>query len=335
MKKVNNHHEFREYVLEKIALQNTAVQKHYHYYKNDFGDNYHYYFRKNCYEFGIGDYTIPHDFKLSFSNSTRLIRFGIVYTGTTTYKLENKEISSFSPSSFFVMEEHIAGKQAWKKGEHFHGAEVTIYGDYFNQVVEAITGKPFDFSEIEANHTYHYLSNEMTKALQQLQALALEGNLNTIYLESKIIEFIGILYNEIYHKKGTTFYNQSERVKVTVGSRTISLSHSDLASIRDAHNILTKQYISPPTIEALSKMVFLNSQKLKAGFLHQYHMTIGTYITTLRMSAATVQLCTTNENVHQIAEAVGYSKPSNFIRMFKQYYGETPLEYRKRDHSSG
>ena len=330
MKKVHSHHEFREYVLEELALQNTAMHKHYHYYKNESGDLYHYYFRENCYEFGIADYTIPHDFKLSFSNPTRLIRFGIVYTGTTTFKLENKEIDTFSPSSFFVMEDHIAGKQAWKTGQHFHGAEVTIYGDYFNQVVESITGKPFDFSYMEPNHTYHYLSNEMTKALQQIQALALEGNLNAVYLESKMIEFIGILYNEIYHKMGTTFYNQSEWVKVVVGNRSIYLSYSDLASIREAHNILTKQYVSPPTIEALSKMVFLNSQKLKAGFLHQYHMTIGNYITTLRMSAAAMQLCTTNENVHQIGEAVGYANSSNFIRMFKQYYGETPLEYRKK-----
>ena len=29
--------------------------------------------------------------------------------------------------SFFVSEKGIKGKQTWRKGQHFHGAEITIY----------------------------------------------------------------------------------------------------------------------------------------------------------------------------------------------------------------
>ncbi len=329
MIKVTTIEAFRNYVLSQLKFHKTLETKNYIGYESPAGDLYHHYYRQGCYEFGIADYTIPHDFQLAFANPSRLIRFGIVYTGTTTFKLNHQESKSFSPSSFFVMEEGLGGKQAWKKGQHFHGAEVALYGDWFGQVVERITGKPFDFSVIEPNHTYHFLSYEMTKSLQRLQALALEGNLNPVYLESKMVEFIGILYNEIYEKKGDTFYNQTAFISIPVGSRTIHLSHSDLDSIREAHDILMEHYASPPTINTLSKMVALNSQKLKAGFHHQYHMTIGTYIMTLRMSAAATLLCTTNHHVHDIAAEVGYSHPGNFVRMFKQHYEMTPLEYRK------
>ena len=60
------------------------------------------YSREGYYDFGIGDYTIPSDFSISFDHKEHLMRFGTVYTGETEFKIENNPISSFSPSSFFV-----------------------------------------------------------------------------------------------------------------------------------------------------------------------------------------------------------------------------------------
>ena len=83
------------------------------------------YSREGYYDFGIGDYTIPSNFLLSFDHKEELIRFGTVYKGETNFQIEDSPLSSFSPSSFFVAERGLKGKQAWKKGQHFHGAEIT------------------------------------------------------------------------------------------------------------------------------------------------------------------------------------------------------------------
>ena len=330
MNRVSDYVELENVMLEKLEMKNIEKLKHYSCYTNDQGDLYHTFYRDNCYALSIADYCVINDFSVQYTNPHRLLRFGTVYTGITAQHPKNTEITSFSPTSFLVMEENLSTIQTWKKAQHFHGTVVTLYGDYFNQVVTSLTGQPFDFSVIEANRTYYYLSNELTKALQQMQALALEGKLNPIYLESRMLGFIGILVNELGSKNQSSIYHMEQPIQVTVGGRSLTLSRQDLDSISQAHDILTRQYVAPPTIEALSKLVLLNSQKLKAGFLKQYHMTMGQYITTLRMSDAAVSLCTTNDHIHDIGMAVGYSQPGNFIRMFKQYYGETPLEYRKK-----
>ncbi|WP_273063411.1 hypothetical protein, partial [Wolinella succinogenes] len=64
-----------------------------------------------------------------------LMRFGLVYKGITEFKIENNPVSSFTPSSFFVIEKNLKGEQHWKKGQHFHGTEITIYENYFKEII--------------------------------------------------------------------------------------------------------------------------------------------------------------------------------------------------------
>lgn len=325
---VHSSEEFRNHMLHELEFIPVESTHHHTLYTNSYHGEYHLYHKRGCYEFGIADYTILHDFKLGFSNSSRLLRFGIVYTGTTTFQLEKDAVSSFSPSSFLVLEDHLSGKQAWKRGQHFHGIEITLYYEYFASVVEQLTGKTLDDSLLPINYTYHYLPLELIQTLQQMRSLSDTGRLSPIYLESKLLECIAILYHEIFQSNENAFAIQHFSEEVKVGQRTLRLSPADLDCIHKAHQILTENATNPPTIEHLSQMVLLNPQKLKAGFLHHYHMTIGFYTTSLRMSAAATLLCTTNMHIQEIAEQVGYNHSANFIKMFKRYYKMTPHQYR-------
>ena len=84
----------------------------------------------------------------------------------------------------------------------------------------------------------------------------------------------------------------------------------------------------------LSKELLISTQKLKAGFSHFYHMTIGEFSTSLKMSTSATLLCTTDLSVAEIAKQVGYTYPSNFIKKFQQTYSCTPLKYRERERNS-
>ena len=53
------------------------------------------------------------------------------------------------------------------------------------------------------------------------------------------------------------------------------------------------------------------------------------YLITLRMDHAADLLRTTNEKIHAIAIEVGYSDPLTFTKMFKQYKGMSPSEWRR------
>ncbi|WP_195988937.1 AraC family transcriptional regulator [Clostridium sp. D53t1_180928_C8] len=288
------------------------------------------YSRESYYDFGIGDYTIPSDFSISFDHNEHLMRFGTVYTGETEFEIENNPISSFSPSSFFVAEQGIKGKQTWKKGQHFHGAEITIYKKYFDEIIKPNFPKTIDFDNFISNYTYIYLPLEVSSIIQRLRSMSETDKITSLYLESKILECIALLYNEIASSPENVFTNQLNYGKIQIGKdRYITLTASDANAIQRAHDILTEEFCNPPTIKSLSKMVFLNEQKLKAGFSAKYHMSISEYTNSIRMTMAENLLSTTELSVEEIAKKLGYNYSGNFVKMFKKTHGKTPLAFRK------
>lgn len=112
-------------------------------------------------------------------------------------------------------------------------------------------------------------------------------------------------------------------------TRTITLSTADLSAVHLAHDILTEQYKNPPTVHELSEQVSLSMQKLNYAFLHEYDTTISDYIISLKMEYGAKLLSETLLGIDEIALQCGYHYPANFIRMFKKYYGVTPLQFRK------
>lgn len=323
--------EFQARVLNKMTFTAHSMGN-YTIYKNDHRPELGYfikYSREGYYDFGIGDYTIPSNFSIAFDHHEELIRFGTVYMGETEFEIEGQPISSFSPSSFFVAEKGLRGKQDWKKGKHFHGAEITIYKKYFDEVIRPNFPDAIDFNYFITNHTYRYLPLEIASIIQSLRHLAECNQLTPIYLESKILECIALLHNEVYSSPENAFTNQFNYGEVKIGKgRYLALSASDASALQKAHEILTKEACHPPTIKSLSKMVFLNEQKLKAGFAAKYHMSISQYTTSIRMTIAENLLSTTELSIDEIAKKVGYHYSSNFIKMFKKVHGKTPLAFR-------
>lgn len=324
--------EFQNRVLDKMTFSEYPMEN-FTIYKNEDRPDLGYfikYSREGYYDFGIGDYTIPSNFSLSFDHTEELMRFGTVYTGETKFKIENNPISSFSPSSFFVVEKGLKGQQSWTKGQHFHGAEITIYKKYFDEVIKPNFPNTIDFDNFIVNYTYRYLPLEISSIIQSLRSLAQVDSLTPIYLESKILECIALVSKEVHSSPENAFTNQLNYGDIKIGKdRRVTLTASDANAIQKAHDILTKEACNPPTIKSLSKMVFLNEQKLKAGFSAKYHMSISQYTTSIRMTMAENLLSTTDLSIDEISKMVGYNYSGNFVKMFKKVHGKTPLSFRR------
>ncbi len=331
MTSVHSSEEFRETVLKELNFK-PFQEKYCKIYRNPQHIEHGYfllYDRPGYYDFGIADYTIPHSFSLKFDNPQRLVRFGTVYKGVTEFQLDNESVSSFKPSSFFVVEKDIKGKQNWFTGQHFHGAEVTIYEDYFNDVIRPLLNNDFSFDLFVQNYTYHYLPLEVISILQTMQTLSNKNKLDPLMIEGCILQCISVIIQTVKQSHDNAFTKQLYHGKVQIGKdRYLNLQAQDIQSIQKAHDILTQNIAAPPTIEKLSEMVLLNPQKLKAGFSHYYHLSIGEFTTSLRMALAANLLCTTDKSISDIAKETGYHYCSNFIKMFKKTYECTPLQYR-------
>lgn len=324
--------EFQKMVLSKMTFSPYSMDN-YTIYKNEDKPNLGYFIkfsREGYYDFGIGDYTIPEDFSLSFDHQDEIMKLGTVYTGVTKFKIENNPVSSFTPSSFFVVEKNLKGTQVWKKGQHFHGAEITIYKKYFDEVLKPNFTNIIDFNNFIFNYTYRYLPLEIATIIQQLRNLAQADELTPIYLESKILEAIALISKEVHSSPENTFTNQLNYGDIMIGkNRKVTLTASDANAIQKAYEILTMEACNPPTIKSLSKMVFLNEQKLKAGFSAKYHMSISQYTNSIRMTIAENLLSTTDLSIEEISKMIGYNYCGNFVKMFKKVHGKTPLAFRK------
>jgi AraC-like DNA-binding protein len=54
------------------------------------------------------------------------------------------------------------------------------------------------------------------------------------------------------------------------------------------------------------------------------------YLNHYRLKKASELLTDTDRTILEISEATGFENHSYFIRLFKRYYGITPLQYRKK-----
>lgn len=105
--------------------------------------------------------------------------------------------------------------------------------------------------------------------------------------------------------------------------------NTELKSLHEAKNYLQLNYKNPPTIQELSKKIFLNEFKLKKGFKEQFNTTIRQFVINVRMQKA-LELLDKNMLVNDIAFELGYKSTSHFITNFKKHMGYTPSKVFKK-----
>ena len=85
------------------------------------------------------------------------------------------------------------------------------------------------------------------------------------------------------------------------------------------------------TTDALAKTCGLNRTYLCRVFSEETGMTVGQYVTAIKMEEAKRLMDITPKSISEIADYLGYSSQSHFQRVFKKTLGMTPGEYRRRE----
>ena len=74
----------------------------------------------------------------------------------------------------------------------------------------------------------------------------------------------------------------------------------------------------------------MNPAYLSRYFKEKTQETFLEYDKRIKMERAMELLWTTNMKTYEIANQLGYKSPQHFSRIFKEYNGYTPMEYRQR-----
>lgn len=124
--------------------------------------------------------------------------------------------------------------------------------------------------------------------------------------------------NEIYQRQG---------FKVTG----ILESRKDMIKIRKVTDHLLDNLHKPiGSLIDLARTFGTNEYKLKRGFKYVHGETIYRFVQNERLSMAEVLIKHDDQRIFKIAEICGFRNQCHFSRSFKEKYGESPINYRKR-----
>lgn len=103
--------------------------------------------------------------------------------------------------------------------------------------------------------------------------------------------------------------------------------------------LLTIEYIRnhyhrPISVQQLADMEHYNPSYYCEWFQKKYGLSPMAYIRKLRLDTAKTMLKNTDYSLMQIAQQVGYQNQSTLTRLFHQYVGITPSDYRLKSRKS-
>ncbi len=104
-------------------------------------------------------------------------------------------------------------------------------------------------------------------------------------------------------------------------------STSSSKIVQRAHHLIEMEYAKELTVRRLADECNVNSDYLGRMFKKQYGETISAFLNRVRIQNAIQLLQSTDLNVGQIAEAVGFSDQGYFSTVFKRITGATPSKY--------
>ncbi len=280
-----------------------------------------------------------------------------LYVGLSTYQLtERPESSSYqlmAPIQFTILlsghfDLQLPGEPRQTIGPgavwfgHGH-QEQMVYSQPHNDTIKGISiGLPASFAETWLGS----YSDELTRGLERLISGKSGGRAssdhNLFPLAERICPSTRLMQSarELFLTEYQTIFGKLhfESLALELLAQLLALGArqtfpsarecpENKSAVEMAVDILRQEWASPPTISSLARRVGTNECYLKKGFRSRTGRSIGQYIRELRMSSALELLTTGRYSVLEIANAVGYSNPSQFSAAFKRFYGQVPSWY--------
>lgn len=105
------------------------------------------------------------------------------------------------------------------------------------------------------------------------------------------------------------------------------------SAVSRAVRFIEERYTEPLSLQQVASQVHLNAAYFSHLFKKETGRSFVQFLIELRMEKAKKLLANTDMNVTEISGAVGYDLPNYFAKLFRQFTGLSPKEYRKQHQS--
>ncbi|EJL38746.1 DNA-binding domain-containing protein, AraC-type [Brevibacillus sp. CF112] len=148
-----------------------------------------------------------------------------------------------------------------------------------------------------------YDSRKMTplvkRILHEIMRCPYRAEIRRMYMEGKILDLLAVYMDEVLLEKGSL-------------PRDVALSKTDIASLRQAKQIVDANLIAPPSLVELSRLICLNEYKLKKGFKELFGLPVHAYVIDQRLELARCLLEQDGSSVTYAASMVGFNNLGQF-----------------------
>jgi transcriptional regulator GlxA family with amidase domain len=108
---------------------------------------------------------------------------------------------------------------------------------------------------------------------------------------------------------------------------------ADLAHLRRARDLMDRDFAKPLDVPTMARAALMSPAHFSRRFRAAYGETPYSYLMTRRIERAQSLLREGSMSVTDVCIAVGCTSLGSFSSRFTEIVGETPSQYRSRDHS--
>jgi len=155
-----------------------------------------------------------------------------------------------------------------------------------------------------------YMNLDMQQAVRKVFASSYTGNTRLLFLKSQVNELLAHFF------------------ALLATERNRDVADSD--KLYQAKDIISNNMAKPPSLTELSKLIGLNSNKLKRNFKELFGVPVFKYLQEERLKKAYELLSLQELSVQETAWYVGYESLSSFSNAFHHRYGVRPNEVRQQ-----
>ena len=105
--------------------------------------------------------------------------------------------------------------------------------------------------------------------------------------------------------------------------------------IRQVKYYIREHYAEDIRLGKIADMVYMNPYYFSSFFKKETGQNFKNYLIEVRMKAAGKLLMESDVTSYHLASAVGYKDVKSFVEKFREYYGDTPTEYKKNRKENG
>ncbi|MDN3612375.1 helix-turn-helix transcriptional regulator [Vibrio ostreicida] len=203
-------------------------------------------------------------------------------------------------------------------------ADIRFDCQYLTDIYQQISDKLKDsgINPRTDNRPFVFDTNvEIQQFISQLETKNIQKSsdaTNHLYAVSQAYQCLSKLLNQLELIQNKKKYDDNS-----------SLSSRTLNKIRKAHDMIASNPGKNWSINELCREVGTNETSFKRGFRLLFNTTFSKLLQQTRMTIAAKELESTDHPIIDIVFKVGYASPSHFTKLFKQHFGENPLQYRK------